>query len=111
MNVNNKKFRAIANKEGLSSQETVFHYFQNKNVITGTYKGGQVLEGFVVGRQTENNKIELLFQCVTTDHELLSGESTGTIIINKDSKLELMFDWSWLNGDRSGGKSHYIEIE
>ncbi len=111
MNLNNKKFILLENKSGLSSVETVFKYYQNGTVITGTYKGGAILEGFIVGKQTEASKIELLFQCLTEAGELKVGESKGVISENKDGKLGLKFDWKWLNGDLSGGISEYIEAE
>lgn len=109
MNLNNKKFIAIENNSGLSSKETVFHYFQNGTIITGKYKGGAIEEGFIVGKQTEASKIELLFQCLTKEGELKVGESKGIISENLNGKLELKFEWTWLNGDLSGGTSHYIE--
>lgn len=111
MNINNKKFITTENKSGLSSDETVFHYFQNGNKITGNYKGGAILEGFIVGKKTSINQVKLLFQCLTEENELKSGESKGVISENKNGKLELKFDWNWLNGNLSGGKSEYIEIE
>lgn len=111
MNLNNKKFITIENKSGLSSNETIFHYYQDGNTITGKYKGGAILEGFIVGKQTDISKIELLFQCLTDDGELKVGESKGAISKNHSGKLELKFDWNWINGDLSGGKSEYIEID
>lgn len=111
MNINNKKFITTENKSGLSSNETIFHYFQNGNTITGKYKGGTILEGFIVGKKTSSNQVELLFQCLTEENELKVGESKGVISENKNGKLKLKFDWNWLNGDLSGGKSEYIEIE
>ncbi|WP_420572146.1 hypothetical protein [Kordia sp.] len=110
MKLNNKKFITTENKNGLSSNETVFQYFQEGTTITGTYKGGAIKEGFVVGKQISENQIELLFQCVTDDGELKSGASKGSISKNADGKLLLNFDWQWLNGDLSGGTSSYIEF-
>lgn len=110
MDLNNKKFVPLENKNGLSSNETIFHYFQNGTVITGQYKGGAIQEGYIVGKQIDENKIKLLFQCLTKEGELKAGESKGIVIENKDGKLELKFDWNWLNSDLSGGKSEYIEI-
>lgn len=110
MNLNQKKFITTNNENGLSSNETVFHYFQNDNTITGHYKGGAIVEGFIVGKQTDVSKIELLYQCLTTDGELKVGESKGIISKGQNGKLHLAFDWNWLNGDRSGGTSIYTEI-
>lgn len=111
MNLNDKKFVATENKKGVSSSETIFHYYQKDSTITGTYKGGAVLEGFVVGKKTVPSEIELLFQCITEDGELKSGKSQGVISETKSGTLQLKFDWLWLNGDHSGGVSHYIEID
>ena len=61
MNLNNKRFITIENKKGLSSNETVFYYSQYQNIIRGTYKGGEIEEGFIVGKQVHNSRIELLF--------------------------------------------------
>lgn len=111
MNLNNKKFILIENKNGLSSHETVFHYYQKGNVITATYKGGAIKEGFIVGKQTQDSKVELLFQCLTEEGALKVGESKGVISENQDGKFKLKFEWKWLNGDLSGGISEYIETE
>lgn len=110
MNLNNKIFVTKENKNGLSSNETIFHYFQDGNFITGKYKGGSIAEGSIIGKCIEGFKIELLYQCLTTDGELKAGESKGTISKAENGKLKLEFDWNWLNGDLSGGKSEYIEI-
>lgn len=110
MTLHDKKFITTENKNGLSSNETIFHYFQDGKTITGTYKGGEIKEGFIVGKQTTNNTIELLFQCLTNDNELKAGSSKGIISKHSDGKLQLNFDWIWLNGDLSGGTSEYIEL-
>lgn len=43
INLNDKRFIAIENSKGLSSNETVFHYKQTDKVITGNYKGGAIV--------------------------------------------------------------------
>lgn len=111
MNLDNKKFVTSENKSGLSSAETIFHYSQNGTTITATYKGGSILEGLIIGKQIQHSKIELLYQCLTTEGELKAGKSKGTISETKNGKLKLEMDWNWLNGDLSGGKSEYLEID
>ncbi|HKK89403.1 MAG TPA: hypothetical protein VJ917_11195 [Saprospiraceae bacterium] len=111
MNLNNKKFVTIENESGLSSDETIFHYSQIGNTIIGKYKGGAILEGQIIGKQTQDSKIELLYQCLTTEGELKAGESKGIISKTENGKLKLEFHWNWLNGDLSGGISEYIEID
>jgi len=111
MNLDGKKFVTSENRNGLSSNETVFHYAQNGTKITGKYKGGPIEEGLIIGKQIEGQKIEILYQCLTTSGELKAGESKGIVSETKNGKLKLEFDWNWLNGDLSGGKSEYIEID
>ncbi|WP_298512184.1 hypothetical protein [uncultured Kordia sp.] len=110
MTLHHKKFITTENKNGLSSNETIFQYYQEGTIITGTYKGGEIKEGFVVGKQVAENRIELLFQCITTSGDLKAGASKGIISKAADGKLLLNFDWHWLNGDLSGGTSSYIEF-
>lgn len=107
--INNVKFVTTGNTEGLSTTDTVFHYFLTENTITGSYSGGSIVDGQIIGKVLNENTIQLLFQCLTTDDELLSGQSVGTIDQNHDNLLTISFDWSWLNGDKSGGVSNYIQ--
>src|SRR5688572_7300747 len=108
-NLNDRRFITTGNEQGLSSTQTVFHYYQQEDIITANYKGGQIREGKIVGRQTSDDEIELLFQCVTLTKELKAGQSRGRITENAYGKLQISFEWNWLNGDRSGGMSYYQE--
>ena len=110
MNLNDKKFRTLENTSGVSSNDTIFHYFQHGENITGTYKGGAIVTGSLVGKQIDATHIELLFQCITEAHELKAGRSKGVISQNANGNLRLTFDWNWLHGGEGGGVSHYIEI-
>ncbi|MEM6717951.1 MAG: hypothetical protein AAF611_01415 [Bacteroidota bacterium] len=110
MILHRKKFITTENKNGLSSDETIFAYLQEGTTITGTYKGGAIKEGFVVGKQISDTEIELVFQCITNTGELKAGSSKGIISKNAEGKLLLNFTWKWLNGDQSGGTSSYIEL-
>lgn len=111
MTLNNKKFKTKENKVGLASDETIFDYSQSDKTIIGKYSGGKIKEGFILGKQVNETKIELLYHCLTVDGELLAGESSGTLVENEEGLMEIKLDWNWLNGDKSGGKSHYIEIK
>jgi len=109
--LHNKKFVTTGNMHGLSSSETVFHYAQQEDVITGTYAGGLIAHGFLVGKQTGPDEIELLFHCLTSTKSLEAGQSRGKITEDGNGHLLLIFSWNWLTGDQSGGFSSYIEVE
>ncbi len=108
--MDNKIFKTLENDAGLSSSETTFHYSEHNNIIKATYQGGSVAEGMIIGKRLGQNNISLLYQCITTDGVLKSGTSIGTVSKNQEGRLVLEFDWQWLNGDQTGGKSQYIEI-
>ena len=111
LSINQKQFITTGNESGLSSEETIFCYFEEGAVVTGTYKGGEIATGQVVGKRLPKNQLVLVFQCLTIEGELKSGQSEGFISTNEDGKLTLSFDWNWFNGDKSGGKSFYVEKE
>ena len=110
MNLNDKNFRTAANAEVVSSSETLFHYYQQGQTITGTYSGGKIQEGYLLGKQVSEDQIEMLYQCLTIEGQLLAGESKGTLSKNERGLLEIRYAWNWLNGEQSGGQSHFIEI-
>ncbi|MGM4919682.1 hypothetical protein [Tardiphaga sp. 813_E8_N1_3] len=105
-----RSFVTTDNAHGLSTAATTFQYASDGATVTGSYHGGHISVGQIVGKSTSPDTIELLFQCLTTDGQLLSGQSSGRVARNHDGLLTIDFDWSWLTGDRSGGTSHYIQV-
>lgn len=108
--IHDKRFVATANEHGVSGADTVFHYWMDGSVITGAYRGGRIRDGHLVGRALDEERIELLYHCVTTEGELLAGWSHGVVSADEAGHLQLAFTWAWLTGDRSGGESHYREL-
>lgn len=108
--LNNRRFAVANNTQGLSGSGTVFHYRVEGNAISGTYQGGRIRTGQQVGRVTGADTLELLFQCLTQEGELLAGWSRGTVGVNDAGLTTLAFEWGWLSGATGGGKSSYIEI-
>jgi len=107
--LNNRRFTVAHNTHGLSGAGTVFHYLVQGEAISGTYEGGRIRLGMQVGRVTGANTIELLYQCLTLEGELLSGWSRGTVGIDHAGLTTLAFEWGWLSGAMGGGESGYVE--
>lgn len=108
--LNNRRFTVAGNTQGLSGAGTVFHYLVEENAISGTYQGGRISMGHQVGRVTGADTIELLFHCLTTEGELLSGWSRGTVGVDQAGRTTLSFVWGWLSGTTGGGESSYVEL-
>jgi hypothetical protein len=108
--LHDKRFVTTGNEHGVSGADTVFHYWMDGRVITGTYRGGRIREGHLVGRVIDAERIETLYHCVTTDDELLAGWSRGVVSADESGRVHLHFDWAWFTGDQSGGVSSYVEL-
>jgi len=108
--LHNRRFAVADNAQGLSGAGTVFHYHVEENAISSTYQGGRIRWGNQVGRATGPDTIELLFQCLTTDGEILAGWSRGTVGVDHAGRTTLAFVWGWLSGATGGGESSYVEL-
>ncbi|PRA26993.1 hypothetical protein [Pseudomonas poae] len=108
--LHNRRFAVANNTQGLSGAGTVFHYQVDGDAISGTYQGGRIRSGQQVGRVTGPETIELLYQCLTTDGELLAGWSRGIVAVDEAGRTTLSFVWAWLSGATGGGESHYVEL-
>nr|WP_314562234.1 hypothetical protein [uncultured Pseudomonas sp.] len=108
--LHNRRFAVASNTQGLSGAGTVFHYQVDGDAITSTYQGGRIHLGTQVGRITGADNIELLFQCLTQDGELLAGWSRGIVGVDAAGRTTLSFVWGWLSGATGGGDSCYVEV-
>jgi hypothetical protein len=108
--LHDKRFVTTGNEHGVSGVDTIFHYWVDGRTITGSYQGGRIREGHLVGRVIDDEHIETLYHCVTTDGELLAGWSRGVVSADRTGRTRLAFEWAWLTGDRTGGESSYVEL-
>jgi len=108
--LDNRRFTVANNTQGLSGTGTVFHYHVEGDAISSTYQGGRIRIGQQVGRVTGPDSIELLFQCLTTEGEMLAGWSRGTVGVDHAGRTTLSFVWGWLSGATGGGESSYVEL-
>lgn len=109
--ISGKRFVTTGNPHGVSGADTVFEYHVDGDQIRGTYAGGRVVTGYVVGKVTGADTIATLYQCITTEGELMAGWGRGRVSRNDDGLVELFFEWAWFTGDQSGGTSAYVEIQ
>lgn len=108
-NFNNKTFSLIENSEnGKVNSETIFKYKQEGNLVTADYYGGNIKYGKIIAN-LNNNKLDMLYQCITTENELKAGKAIADISLTKDNKIKLKLHWQWLNNKNEKGVSEYIE--
>lgn len=85
INLDSKKFGLLANSEnGEVSTETIFYYEQKGDLVTAEYQGGNIKYGKIIARQNENNDLEMLYQCLTSEGELKAGSAEAKVSINEN---------------------------
>jgi hypothetical protein len=111
INYNNKRFRPIQNSEnGETSEETIFVYKQDRNILTSEYSGGQIKKGHLIGLVDEDGNIEMRYHQVNTKGELMTGICFSKPEIQSNGKIRLYETWQWTSGVSSKGKSILEEI-
>ncbi len=111
INYNNRKFRPVSNTEnGETSEETIFHYQQEGNILSASYSGGQIVSGHLIGLVDEEGNIDMRYHQVNTAGELMTGQCRSTPMIMANGKIRLMEVWEWTSGDQSKGESVIEEI-
>ena len=108
-NFNNKTFSLLENSEnGKVNSETIFKYKQDGDLVTADYYGGTIKYGKIIAH-LNNNTLNMLYQCITTEKELKAGKAIAEISLSKGNKIILKLNWEWLDGQKEKGISEYIE--
>lgn len=111
INYNDKKFKAVRNTvNGETSEDTIFHYKQAKNIVTATYSGGQIVEGHLMGLVSKDGEINMRYHQVNTNGNLMTGVCKSIPEIISNGKIRLHEEWQWTSGDKSKGNSIIEEL-
>lgn len=111
MHYHNKIFRPIANTEnGETSGDTVFVYKQSGNILTAEYQGGRILTGQLIGLVDEAGCIDMRYQQVNANGEIMTGICRSVPEILPNGKIRLHERWQWTSGDCSAGESIVEEV-
>ena len=111
INYNDKKFKAVRNTvNGETSEDTIFHYMQAKNIVTATYSGGQIVEGHLMGLVSKDGEINMRYHQVNTNGNLMTGVCKSIPEIISNGKIRLHEEWQWTSGDKSKGNSIIEEL-
>ncbi len=111
-NLNSRKFKTVENTgNGEASESTVFHYYQDKNIIWGDYSGGPVARGHLIGLIDKKNNLDFRYHHINNKNEIMTGKCRSIPEITEDGKIRYHEKWQWTCGDRSSGTSVIEEIE
>lgn len=111
INYNNKSFRPIQSSEnGETTEETIFEYKQNGEILTSAYCGGKIRKGHLIGLVDENGNIEMRYHQINDKGQLMTGICFSKPEILADGKIRLHETWKWTSGNQSKGTSILQEI-
>lgn len=104
-------FRPVATKgRSDTSTETVFKYEQKFNLLTGSYAGGNIRYGHIIGIVDERGRIDMRYHHMNIDGVLMTGVCKSTPKVLESGKIRLYERWQWTCGDCSSGKSTLEEL-
>lgn len=110
MNLDGKFFRSVANVgNGDVSDLTVFHYHQRDDYLWGSYEGGNVSAGVLIGK-VDGMSLDFNY----AHYDLVGQYRTGrchSVAKVENGVLRLYEDWQWTSGDLSKGQSIIEEIK
>ncbi|MDG3580807.1 n-acetylglutamate synthase [Galbibacter pacificus] len=108
---NGKSFKAVSNTgNGETSNETIFTYVQQGNILTASYAGGNIVSGHLIGMVNENGEIDMRYHQINNKGILQTGTCNSEPEILKDGRIRLHEKWKWTSGDESSGISIIEEI-
>lgn len=106
INYNNKVFRPVKTSlNGETTEETIFLYKQNGNVLTSEYKGGSIVYGHLIGLVDTDGNIEMRYHQINNKGVLMTGICFSTPEILSNGKIRLHETWRWTSGNQSKGNS------
>jgi len=109
-NLNDKQFIAETNSEtGEVGDGTVFHYFQEGDLIWADYSGGSIKIGNIIGKVLSADVFEIRYQHLNKDGEMKTGYCLTTVSFTKDGKMQLNETWEWTSGGEGKGNSILVE--
>ena len=85
---NNRTFSLIENSEkGTVNSDTIFVYQQEGKLVTADYNGGTIVYGKIIATY-DNDKLDMVYQCLTIDNELKAGKAEAIVSITELGKIK-----------------------
>ncbi|WP_339227391.1 n-acetylglutamate synthase [Oceanobacillus sp. FSL K6-2867] len=110
INYDGRQFVSIENTvNGEVSTKTIFEYKQEDNILSATYRGGEIIKGILIGIVKEDGCLHFKYNHVNTKGLIRGGECYSTPEILTDGRIRLHESWKW--SDESEGKSIVVEME
>ncbi|AGK54465.1 hypothetical protein [Bacillus sp. 1NLA3E] len=111
INYNGRNFVSVENTEnGEVSSQTFFEYKQNGHIISGTYSGGEIVQGILIGIVKDDGVLEFRYNHVNNKNEIRGGHCISTPKILPGGRIRLYENWKWLDAEETEGSSIIEEV-
>lgn len=111
INYNGRIFVSVENTvNGEVSSQTIFQYKQINHIIQATYRGGDIVQGMLIGTVKEDGCLQFRYNHVNLRNEIRGGECISTPEILPDGRIRLYERWQWLDAENTEGSSIIEEI-
>ncbi len=111
LNYHNRKFAGVLNSSsGQVSGDTIFHYQQHGNILTASYSGGSIQQGYMLGIVNEDNSLDFVYHHLDEHQNLKSGHGHSVPEMLEDGRIRLHESWSWTFPTQGDGNSIVEEM-
>ena len=86
---------------GVATTETTFRYAECDGVVTATYEGGTIRQGFLVGTR-DGDSLDFRYVQLHADGSTASGHCTTELELLDDGRVRLNETWAWESRAGSG---------
>src|SRR5688572_1762916 len=102
MNLAGTIFRAVSNsKHGSINTETEMNFMSDDGIVIGSYGGGTVITGHVIGKHVGDSEMEMLYHSANTSGAIQAGKAHGRFALDGEGRMHMHLDWQWLTGGGS----------
>ena len=111
INYHGRKFSGMTNTpNGQVNGDTIFRYEQHDDILTATYSGGRILEGYILGRVMQNSSLQFVYHHIDDNGHLRSGHCVSIPQVLPDGRIRLHEKWAWTFGGAGTGESMVEEL-
>ncbi|MEP6795796.1 MAG: n-acetylglutamate synthase [Saprospiraceae bacterium] len=108
---NKRKFAGVTNTpNGQVNGDTIFKYYQHDHILTATYSGGRIQEGYMLGRVNDDNSLNFVYHHIDDKGHLRSGHCISSPELLQDGRIRLYEKWEWTYGGEGTGESVVEEM-
>ncbi len=92
------------------SRDTIFKYSQKRDLLTGSYSGGNISFGHIIGIVDVAGRIDMTYHHRTKDGVIKTGVCHSIPEFLDNGKIRLHEKWRWTSGDTGQGRSILEEL-